>query len=49
MASWHVVQRAASLGIEMPIAEAVDALLDGRMSPAEAVTALMTREARDEV
>lgn len=44
-----VVQRAASLGVEMPIAMAVDALLDGRLSPAEAVSALMTREAKDEV
>jgi glycerol-3-phosphate dehydrogenase (NAD(P)+) len=44
-----VVRRAASLGIEMPIAEAVDALLDGRLDPAQAVSELMSREARDEV
>jgi len=44
-----VVQRAQSLGLEMPIAAAVDALLDGRMGPAQAVAALMAREARDEV
>lgn len=44
-----VVRRAASLGIEMPIAQAVDALLDGRLDPAQAVSELMSREARDEV
>lgn len=38
-----VVQRAAGLGIEMPIAESVVALLDGRISPLEAVAALMGR------
>ena len=44
-----VVQRAASLGVEMPISMAVDALLAGRLGPAEAVAALMAREAKDEV
>ena len=44
-----VVQRAVRLGLEMPIAAAVDALLDGRLSPQEAVQALMAREARDEL
>lgn len=39
-----VVQRAAGLGIEMPIAEGVVALLDGKLRPAEAVAALMGRE-----
>ena len=39
-----VVQRAASLGIEMPIAQAVVALLDGHLQPAQAVTRLMARE-----
>jgi len=39
-----VVQRARHLGIEMPIAEGVVALLDGRMQPAEAVAELMRRE-----
>lgn len=43
-----VVQRAAALGIEMPIATAVDALLEGRLTPAQAVSALMEREARAE-
>ena len=43
-----VVQRAAQLGLEMPIACAVDALLDARFSPARALAELMAREARDE-
>jgi len=44
-----VVQRAASLGIEMPISQAVVALLDGKMTPPQAVAALMGREATTEV
>jgi glycerol-3-phosphate dehydrogenase (NAD(P)+) len=43
-----VVQRAAQLGLEMPIASAVDALLDGRLTPEQALVALMAREAREE-
>ena len=43
-----VVQRAAGLGVEMPIAQAVVALLDGQLDPAQAVTALMGRDARSE-
>ncbi len=43
-----VVQRAAGLGVEMPIAQAVVGLLDGQLRPAEAVAALMGREARAE-
>jgi len=39
-----VVERARHLGIEMPIAEGVVALLDGRVRPAEAVAELMGRE-----
>jgi len=39
-----VVQRAACLGVEMPIAQAVVALLDGQIQPAEAVALLMGRE-----
>lgn len=39
-----VVQRARGLGIEMPIAEGVVALLDGRVSPQEAVAALTGRD-----
>ena len=39
-----VVQRAALLGVEMPISAAVVALLDGRATPREAVQALMGRD-----
>ena len=43
-----VVQRAASLGVEMPISAAVVALLDGKISPSQAVGTLMGRGARGE-
>ena len=43
-----VVQRAASLGVDMPIAQSVVALLDGRLRPAQAVAMLMEREPRAE-
>jgi glycerol-3-phosphate dehydrogenase (NAD(P)+) len=43
-----VVQRAQLLGVDMPIAEAVVALLDGRLRPAEAVAQLMGRGPRVE-
>ncbi len=39
-----VVQRAAALGVDMPIAQAVVALLDGQLTPQQAVLALMGRE-----
>jgi glycerol-3-phosphate dehydrogenase (NAD(P)+) len=39
-----VVQRAAGLGVDMPIAQSVVALLDGSIQPAEAVALLMERE-----
>ncbi len=39
-----VAQRARHLGVEMPIADSVVALLDGRMEPAAAVAELMGRE-----
>lgn len=39
-----VVARARHVGVEMPIAEAVVELLDGRVAPAEAVAALMGRD-----
>ena len=39
-----VVQRARHLGVAMPIADSVVALLDGRVRPAEAVAELMGRE-----
>ena len=43
-----VVQRAAGLGIDMPISQGVVALLDGQITPAQAVAALMGREATTE-
>jgi glycerol-3-phosphate dehydrogenase (NAD(P)+) len=43
-----VVKRAQALGIEMPIAQGVVALLDGRLKPSEAVAALMGRDAKGE-
>ncbi|MBC7918646.1 MAG: NAD(P)-dependent glycerol-3-phosphate dehydrogenase [Rhodoferax sp.] len=39
-----VVQRAQALGLEMPIAQCVVELLDGKLSPEQAVAALMGRE-----
>jgi glycerol-3-phosphate dehydrogenase (NAD(P)+) len=39
-----VVQRAHSLGVDMPIARCVVALLDGHLQPAQAVALLMGRE-----
>jgi glycerol-3-phosphate dehydrogenase (NAD(P)+) len=38
-----VVQRARSLGVDMPIAQAVGDLLDGQLQPAQAVATLMGR------
>ncbi|OIP17153.1 MAG: glycerol-3-phosphate dehydrogenase [Comamonadaceae bacterium CG2_30_57_122] len=43
-----VVQRAAYLGVDMPIAQAVVALLDGQLTPQQAVMALMGREPASE-
>jgi len=43
-----VVLRAQSLGVDMPIAQGVVALLDGQMQPAQAVAVLMGRGARGE-
>jgi glycerol-3-phosphate dehydrogenase (NAD(P)+) len=43
-----VVKRAQALGIEMPIAQGVVALLDGHLKLSEAVAALMGRDARGE-
>ncbi len=40
--------RARGLGVEMPIAEAVVEVLDGRLTPAQALRQLMAREARAE-
>ena len=44
-----VAQRARSLGVEMPITEAVVALLDGRVRPSQAVGVLMGRDPVAEV
>ena len=44
-----VVQRAAQHGVDMPIAQAVVALLDGSMAPQQAVAALMGRDAKEEL
>lgn len=43
-----VLRRAQRLGVEMPITAAVVDLLDGRMTPEQAVAALMGRVARSE-
>ncbi|MCW5654597.1 NAD(P)H-dependent glycerol-3-phosphate dehydrogenase [Hydrogenophaga sp.] len=43
-----VVQRARLLGVDMPISEAVVALLEGRLKPAQAVAALMGRDPKQE-
>jgi glycerol-3-phosphate dehydrogenase (NAD(P)+) len=43
-----VLQRASALGVEMPIVQAVAAVLDGRATPAHALEQLMGREARPE-
>jgi glycerol-3-phosphate dehydrogenase (NAD(P)+) len=43
-----VVQRAQALGVEMPIAHAVVALLDGQINPQQAVALLMGRGAKGE-
>jgi glycerol-3-phosphate dehydrogenase (NAD(P)+) len=43
-----VVQRARSLKVEMPIAEAVLDVLEGRLTPTQVVQRLMSRDARAE-
>ena len=43
-----VVQRARQLGVEMPIAQGVVALLTGQTTPSQAVTELMGRQAKGE-
>ena len=43
-----VLQRAHHQGVDMPISEAVVALLDGRLQPADAVAALMERGPKGE-
>ena len=43
-----VLVRAQSLGVEMPITAAVVHVLEGRLAPAQAMAALMSRHARSE-
>jgi glycerol-3-phosphate dehydrogenase (NAD(P)+) len=43
-----LVQAAKAAGVEMPISEAVAALLDGRVSVTAAVEALLARPLKDE-
>jgi glycerol-3-phosphate dehydrogenase (NAD(P)+) len=43
-----VAARAAALGVEMPIVQAVEQILQGRLSPAQAMQSLMARDARSE-
>ena len=43
-----VLRRARALGVEMPIVQAVDAVLAGSLTPAQALEQLMGREARSE-
>jgi glycerol-3-phosphate dehydrogenase (NAD(P)+) len=43
-----VLQRAGTLGVEMPITDAVVQVLQGRLSPEQALAGLMGRSARAE-
>jgi glycerol-3-phosphate dehydrogenase (NAD(P)+) len=43
-----LVELARGVGVEMPIAEAIQSILSGEMKPLAAVTRLMTRELKDE-
>jgi glycerol-3-phosphate dehydrogenase (NAD(P)+) len=43
-----VLKRAQALGVDMPITEAVVRVLDGHISPAQAIQELMARDARRE-
>lgn len=43
-----VVRRARSLGVELPISEAVVAVLEGRLTPPQAIRLLMSRQPRSE-
>lgn len=43
-----VLARARTLGVEMPITEAVVAVIEGRVTPAAALAALMARQAKKE-
>ena len=43
-----VLRRAESLGVEVPIVAAVNAVLEGAITPRDAVLALLSREPRHE-
>jgi glycerol-3-phosphate dehydrogenase (NAD(P)+) len=43
-----VLARARALGVEMPITEGVVAVIEGRVSPEDALMRLMARQARPE-
>jgi len=43
-----VLERARSMGVDMPITAAVVEVLQGRLAPAQAVSLLMSRGARPE-
>jgi glycerol-3-phosphate dehydrogenase (NAD(P)+) len=43
-----VLRRAHSRGVDMPISEAVVSVLEGRVTPEQALERLMGREARPE-
>ncbi len=43
-----LVARAAALGIELPIAETISAVLDGKLAPPQALERLMSRPLRPE-
>lgn len=47
-AAREVARRAAALGIDMPITQAVTAVLDGRITPRQAVGQLMARDPKSE-
>jgi glycerol-3-phosphate dehydrogenase (NAD(P)+) len=44
----ELLRQAAAAGVEVPIAAAVQAVMDGRLSAREAVLALLAREPRHE-
>jgi len=44
----EALRRAARLGVEMPITQAVHAVLAGRLTPAQAVERLLARDAKEE-
>jgi len=48
MTTHEVTRRAASLGVEMPITEAICAVLDGRIKAADVVALLMGRDTKAE-